>query len=86
MPYIDPEARRRLLDAGGQPQTAGELNYVITRAVDQFLQAQGHLRYDNLNTSVGVLECAKLELYRRLAAPYEDRKCDENGDVYGSQG
>ena len=31
---------------------------------------------------VGVLECAKLELYRRMAAPYEDEKIEDNGDVY----
>jgi len=31
---------------------------------------------------VGVLECAKMELYRRVAAPYEDKKKEENGDVY----
>jgi hypothetical protein len=31
---------------------------------------------------VGVLECAKLEIYRRIAAPYEDKKIVENGDVY----
>jgi len=30
----------------------------------------------------GVLRCVELELYRRLAAPYEDLKCAENGDVY----
>ena len=30
------------------------------------------------------LECAKLELYRRLAAPYEDEKRKETGDVYRS--
>ena len=29
-----------------------------------------------------MLECAKLELYRRVAAPYEDEKIDQNGDVY----
>jgi hypothetical protein len=33
---------------------------------------------------IGVLECAKLELYRRVAAPYEDAKCEDNGDVYDS--
>ena len=31
---------------------------------------------------MGALECAKLELYRRVAAPYEDVKIMENGDVY----
>lgn len=30
---------------------------------------------------VGVLECAKLEAYRRIASPHEDKKIDENGDV-----
>lgn len=31
---------------------------------------------------VGALECAKLELYRRIAIPYEEQKIQENGDVY----
>jgi hypothetical protein len=38
--------------------------------------------YFSYNEVVGVLECVKLEMYRRLVAPYEDRKCKENGDVY----
>jgi hypothetical protein len=81
MPYITTEARARL-DAGGRPVTAGELNYAITRVVDDYLIAQGPMRYAHLNEAIGALECAKLELYRRLAAPYEDRKRDETGDVY----
>jgi hypothetical protein len=34
-----------------------------------------------------VLECAKLELYRRIVAAYEDEKIadPENGDVYTSR-
>ncbi len=40
------------------------------------------LRYSKINSLIGVLECAKLELYRRVAAPYENDKIDENGDVY----
>jgi hypothetical protein len=39
------------------------------------------LRYFNLNRAVGVLECCKLEFYRRVAAPYEDTKIQQNGDV-----
>jgi hypothetical protein len=34
---------------------------------------------------VGALECAKLELYRRLAAPYEDQKIKLNGDAYSKE-
>jgi hypothetical protein len=40
------------------------------------------VRYAHLNEAIGVLECAKLELYRRIAAPYEDRKMGETGEVY----
>jgi hypothetical protein len=85
MPYIDPAARRRL-EEGGLPEHAGELNYALTRLVDGYLsraaEMSGRLRYAHLNEAVGVLECAKLELYRRVAAPYEDRKIAESGDVY----
>ena len=39
------------------------------------------LNYAQLNAAIGVLECVKLELYRMVAAPYEDRKCMENGPI-----
>ena len=85
MPYISTDARNRLA-SGGSPENAGELNYAITRFVDDYLrrmaEQDGRLRYAHLNEAMGVLECAKLELYRRVAAPYEDRKVEENGDVY----
>jgi len=59
----------------------GDLNYLISAIIDQTLTRQG-VRYQNLNAIIGALECAKLELYRRVAAPYEDVKITENGDVY----
>jgi hypothetical protein len=81
MPYVTGEARVRL-DQGGRPQTAGELNYAISRLVDDYLIRKGGLRYEHLNEVAGALECAKLELYRRVVAPYEDRKLAEAGDIY----
>lgn len=85
MPYIDQDARARLA-AGGAPAHAGELNYAITMLVDAYLArsagASGRTRYAHLNEAIGVLECAKLELYRRVTAPYEDEKIAESGDVY----
>lgn len=57
----------------------GELNYAITRLVHYWLP--GSPSYADINEAIGVLECAKLELYRRVAAPYEDSKIDLNGDV-----
>jgi hypothetical protein len=83
MPYISPEARAEI-DAGRAPEDAGELNYAISRLIEPYLARQGPIRYATVNGVVGVLECAKLELYRRVAAPYEDAKCAENGDVYGA--
>jgi Domain of unknown function (DUF6899) len=84
MPYVTVEARVRL-DQGGKPETAGELNYAITRLVDEYLIQKGGIRYSHLNEVIGALECAKLELYRRIAAPYEDQKMTETGDVYRSR-
>lgn len=84
MPYITAEARERIAE-DGVPTTAGELNFAITRLVDEYLAREG-VGYRSLNEVVGVLECAKLELYRRIVAPYEDLKLQSAGDVYRSQG
>jgi hypothetical protein len=65
---------------GGCATTPGELNFAITQAIITYLGSDPH--YKDFNEVIGVLECMKLELYRRMAAPYEDRKCAENGDVY----
>jgi hypothetical protein len=81
MPYVTPEARARLAGCGAVPQNAGELNYMLSLQVGNYLRAHG-LDYQHLNDAIGALEGAKLELYRRVAAPYEDKKIERNGDVY----
>ena len=83
MPYIKKE-RRNAIMSGDEPRDPGELNFALTIIVDKYLQNRGGLRYAHINEVVGALECAKLELYRRVAAPYEDQKMKESGDVYGS--
>lgn len=80
MPYLEKGIRASLED-GRVPGEAGELNYLITKLCDAFLIKTG-LSYKNINQAIGALECAKLELYRRIAAPYEDQKCRDNGEVY----
>ena len=87
MPYIKMEDRPKyekplttlISTLKSQPveNIDGELNYIITR----ILKEAYPLRYFNLNRAIGVLECCKLEFYRRVAAPYEDKKIKENGDV-----
>jgi hypothetical protein len=86
MPYIPPE-RREFLESATDAEIAevelsvGDLNYAITGLLDEWIGQEG-LSYQAINSAIGVLECAKLELYRRVAAPYEDNKIEQNGDVY----
>ena len=87
MPYITPDKRQDLeaiTDALRDYLTVrpGDLNFVISTAVSEFLAEHGDPTYDVFNAAIGVLECAKLELYRRMVAPYEDKKKEANGDVY----
>ena len=79
MPYVKKSVRKELLTR--EPKTSGELNYVITKKVLDYLKWKGYC-YDNFNEVIGALECAKIELYRRKIAKYEDVKIEENGDVY----
>ena len=62
-------------------KTVGELNYMITIQCREYLERHG-LKYQTVNDILGALEGAKLEFYRRVAAPYEDKKIKENGDCY----
>ena len=59
----------------------GVFNYVITRLAIELI---GNPKYSKINDVVGAMECCKLELYRRMAANYEDKKASENGDVYNT--
>jgi broad-specificity NMP kinase len=68
-------------DLSNSPNWKGDLNFIISTILNDMLNAYG-TSYSMLNDMVGVLECAKLELYRRVAAPYEDEKIESNGDVY----
>lgn len=82
MPYIKPE-ERQLIDpiiSELDITNAGQLNYSITMICKKYLNMKG-TNYNNINEVIGVLECAKLEAYRRIATPYEEIKMKENGDV-----
>lgn len=86
MPYIKPHRRPEILqfpagNVGQSIENAGDLNFLISHICGDYLHKQG-LKYANINEIIGALECAKLEMYRRVAAPYEDFKIAENGDVY----
>lgn len=82
MPYITQEQREELdrwIDSIVLfDLPPGELNYSITR----LLLKTKPKSYSDFNNLIGVLECCKLELYRRMLVPYEDNKRNENGEVY----
>jgi len=84
MPYIKKEQRERInnaldhvifdvLDDGG-------LNYAITRICHRWIISH-RLRYFTLVRVMGGLICVMFELYRKVAAPYEDKKRMENGPI-----
>ena len=84
MPYITQEQRKKMEVKteiiAWSPQNAGELNYAITKLCHDFL-GNNVVNYAGINQVIGVLECVKLELYRMVAAPYEDKKLAENGPI-----
>jgi len=81
MPYI-PYYERLESFLGKKPETAGQLNYLITTIILAYAKKAGN--YQGINDILGALEGAKLEFYRRYASPYEDSKIAANGDVYNN--
>lgn len=85
MPYISDYSKRdniaKLNDDIVQfIECSGDLNYTITDLLFKVI-AKNDLNYDTINNIIGAMECAKLELYRTTAAPYEDIKRKQNGDL-----
>lgn len=97
MPYIHSESRKALdpiIDIlcekikifhsgnsssnfdGGSFHNPGWLNYIIFR-----LAKKKCFNYNSYKNFIGELEMCKYEIYRRLVAPYEDKKIKSNGDV-----
>ena len=88
MPYIL-QVKRKFIDKLVRKlyceiQTSGDLNYTITKLIDYYIGQKPS--YDKLNEVLGVLSAVDFELKRRVVAPYEDRKCNKNGDVYTPRG
>ncbi len=90
MPYIkeedrvllDPFVEQLALMLGYSEDSSdkdGKVNYVISKLFNLLYNKPS---YSVINRGIGVLESAKLEFYRRVAVPYEDKKKLINGDVY----
>lgn len=95
MPYI-PQENREILNDKMQKLTnyintnqisIGEMNFIISSILNTYIQKKSKdstFNYNVCNSLVGVLECAKLELYRQVIEDYEDQKINENGPLYNS--
>lgn len=59
----------------------GELNYILSKEIDGYITRKG-LGYAAINDVMGVLACIQAEVYRRIAASYEDQKAIANGEVF----
>jgi hypothetical protein len=88
MPYIQKDDKKDLDKSITAIATAlrvgdfrGKLNYSLNSIFVSLIEAKG-MSYHLVNDFIGVLECAKLEAYRRVAAPYEDSKIVANGDIF----
>lgn len=95
MPYINKNLRsfigddlNKLLDCiehdaenSVNNTNVGNLNYIITSIC--LSACKEHISYASYNSIIGVLECVKLEFYRRLVSKYEDSKIKMNGDING---
>ena len=89
MPYIKEEDKgkyntyirsiSRQINRLGYLERLGDMNYVITEFL---LESLPFDRYFNFIIAKVLLEDVKHEFERRLQDPYEDRKIEENGDVY----
>lgn len=83
-PYIAQAARDDILLGRYLAETSGELNFVLTTCILQYLEriSGGKPTYDHYNEVFGVLYCVAAELYARRLRPLEDQKCLVNGDLY----
>lgn len=79
MPYIKPELRH-MPESAADFETVGQLNYHVTMMWLCYLDAHG-LSYQTINDIIGALAASSAEFQRRVAAPYEDQKIEENGDI-----
>lgn len=79
MPYI-PRSEKLKVDKDNLITNAGQFNYALHQVISIYLE-QNDMSYQSCNDIIGAMECAKMELYRRIIAPYEDRKKIQNGDV-----
>lgn len=88
MPYIKKQEREKfakVLQEFSELQkntnlSSGDMNYLLTSILLEFSK-KNQVNYAKYNEIIGVLECCKLEFYRKIITPYEKQKISENGSL-----
>ena len=82
MPYISPEKRsdmNKVVEAMKVVgvKADGDLNYILFKYCKETVPSS----YNSIKNFLGELDECRAEIRRRLLAPYEDMKIEQNGDV-----
>jgi hypothetical protein len=56
--------------------------YLIAEMIQSYITDKGPYNYQTLNDVMGALAGAQMEFYRKVVAPYENKKEIINGSVY----
>ena len=89
MPYISKESRQQYDYAINaivnnllqhDETINGELNYIIYSIIKKYVETKG-LKYKTMQDIIGTIECCKLEIYRKILGPYEEKAIEKNGDI-----
>lgn len=89
MPYVP--ADQKNLAPWYRTLNVGNLTYELQQLVQAYLldrmhdDPEQHLRYAHLSEAKAALLGCYDDLQQRLVAPYEERKCLENGDVWSPE-
>ena len=87
MPYVPEKIRLLYKDTidnfenmHAEKASAGEVTFLITALIHSWIKKQKWC-YLTFCIAVGILVCCILELYRKVVAPYEDKKRMDCGGV-----
>ena len=90
MPYIKKQDRKKFdkhinslikeIKKSKVENQDGQVDYIITKILKEIYSK--NKTFFNLNRAVGVLNSVMLEFYRRVVAPYKNKKIKQHGDVY----
>ena len=85
MPYIEQKDRKdfdtRIKGLAGIIRNKGEMNYVISELVGQWIVANQLYNYEGISNAISAVHDAEIELNRRILMPYEVNKILVNEDL-----